>query len=125
MVEQKSKKVLVVEDDEFLANAMRVQLETDGYEIVIAQNGEEAKQLVEEHKPNVVILDLILPKVDGFVFLEEIRNIEEYKKLPIIVASNLGQKEDIKKAMDLGANDYVVKTNLSIEELVQKVKALS
>lgn len=115
------KKILVVEDDEFLANAYRVKLVKENFEVVIVYDGNEAVKFLQSSHPDLILLDLVLPNRDGFSVLEEIKKNEEWKNIPCIVASNLGQKEDIDKALKLGADDYVVKTDLSMKELVKKI----
>lgn len=118
-------KILVVEDDRFLVSAYRAKLEKSGYEVQIASDGDEALAVLKNFMPDAMLLDLVMPKRDGFSTLEEIKKDERLSKIPIIVTSNLGQKEDIDKAMALGANDYIIKSDLSIEELVSKVQKVS
>ena len=117
-------KVLVVEDDKFLVNAYRVKFEKMGYEIKIALDGVEALEVLGKWRPDVVILDLVMPKMDGYEFLEKMRAIPEYEKIPVLIASNLGQNEDLNKAKEMGANNYVIKGNLSLSELVIKLEEL-
>ena len=116
------KTILIAEDDLFLLNAYRVKLEHEGYEVVQAKDGEETMKVLEASKPDLMILDLIMPKKDGFAVLEEIKNLPNLKDLPIIIASNLGQQEDINKGMELGAKDYIVKTDISLEDLIPKIR---
>ena len=118
------KKILVVEDDKFLANAYRVKLTKASYEVSLVSDGDEAVKALHEGNFDLVILDLIMPKKDGFAVLYEMRNNDAWKNIPVIVASNLGQKEDIDRAMKLGANDYIVKTDFSITNLVAKLQSL-
>lgn len=113
-------KVLVAEDDNFLANAYRVKLEKEGFTVFIASNGVEALQIIQDEKPNIVILDLIMPEMDGFAVLKDMRTTDT--KTPVIVASNLGQKEDIDKSKTMGATDYIIKSDISIQDLVAKIK---
>lgn len=115
------KKILVVEDDKLLANAYRVKLATR-YEVIIARDGDEALEILKESTPDLILLDLVLPKRDGFSVLSVIKKDERLKNIPCIVSSNLGQKEDIAKARSLGADDYIVKTDLSMRKLLMKVK---
>ncbi len=115
-------KILIAEDDKFLANAYRVKLTKVGFDVQIAGDGVEALKILEEFTPEVILLDLIMPNKDGFTTLEEIKTNESYKSIPVIVASNLGQKEDIDKAKELGADDYVVKADMELEDLVKKVE---
>ncbi len=114
-------KILIAEDDKFLANAYRVKLTKAGFEVKIAANGEEAVEALKEFEPDIMLLDLVMPKKDGFSVLEDLRNDEKWKNLPIIVASNLGQQEDVDKAKKLGANDYVVKSNESLQNILDKI----
>lgn len=119
------KKILVAEDDKFLANAYRVKLSKASYEVTLVTDGEEAIQALSKEKFDLMILDLVMPKKDGFWVLEEMKSKDELKNIPVIVASNLGQKEDIEKAVSLGARDYIVKTDFSITNLVSKIQQLT
>ena len=119
------KKILVAEDDKFLANAYRVKLEKAGFEARIATNGEEALDIMLSFTPDVIILDLVMPGKDGFATLAEIKNNPKWKNIPVLVASSLGQKEDVEKATALGAADYVIKSDLSMVSLIEKINALS
>ncbi|MBC7074307.1 response regulator, partial [Candidatus Parcubacteria bacterium] len=95
-----------------------------GFEVFEAQDGAEGLQKIKEIKPNLVLLDLILPEKDGFEVLEEKKRDEEIKNIPVIVLSNLGQKEEIDKALALGATDYMVKANFSPNEIVEKISLI-
>ena len=116
-------KVLVVEDETFLVKIYAVKLKKEGYEVSIANDGEEAVKMATELKPDLILLDLILPKMNGFEALERMRATETLKGTPVIVLSNLGQEEDIKRAEALGADDYLVKANFSIQDIVAKIRA--
>lgn len=118
------KKILIVEDDKFSLNAYRVKLQKVGFEIKIAMDGEEAIEILKNYTPGLILLDLILPKKDGFAVLAGLRANENWKKIPVLIVSNLGQKEDIDRGMVLGAKDYVVKTDLSLDDLVKKINSL-
>lgn len=117
-------KVLIAEDDQFLANAYKLKLKKAGFEILVVSDGEEALEAMSSFKPDVVLLDLIMPNLDGFTFLSQVQKDDSMKNVPIIVASNLGQKEDIQKAKELGARDYVIKSDMSLEELIAKLERL-
>lgn len=119
-----SKKILVVEDDQFLANAYKLKLSKSGFEIQVAYDGNEALEVLKEFTPDAILLDLIMPNLDGFATLSAIQQDENLKNIPVIVASNLGQKEDVAKAKELGAMDFIVKSNVSIEDIVQKVNSV-
>lgn len=115
------KKILVAEDDLFLANAYKAKLTKEGFELEIAADGEETMSKIASFQPDALLLDLMMPKKDGFSVLEDLRKDPRWKDLPIIVATNLGQKEDIDRAMSLGATGYVVKSNLTLSALVDQI----
>jgi two-component system, OmpR family, alkaline phosphatase synthesis response regulator PhoP len=115
------KKILVAEDDQFLGNAYRLKLEKSGFEVKIARDGKEAMEMLLTFTADLILLDLMMPTVDGFAVLEHLQKNEKLKHIPVIIASNLGQKEDIDRGMKLGAADYVVKSDLSLEELMKKI----
>ena len=117
------KKILVAEDDQFLSNAYRVKLAKVGFDVRIATDGEEALKIADEFNPDLILLDLMMPRKDGFSALEDFRKIEQFKKTPIIVASNLGQQEDLDRAKSLGANDYLVKSDMSLDDLIKKINS--
>lgn len=115
-------KILVAEDDRFIANAYRVKLTKAGYEVQITQDGQETLDLLKTFKADLILLDLMMPIKDGFTALEEIKKNPSLKNIPVIIASNLGQKEDVDKGMALGAVDYVVKSDLSLDSLIKKIQ---
>ena len=115
-------KILVVEDETFLVKIYAVKLKKEGYDVSIANDGEEAVRLAADVHPDLILLDLILPKMNGFEALEKMRANEVNKQTPVIVLSNLGQEEDIKRAEALGADGYLVKANFSIQDIVAKIK---
>ncbi len=115
------KKILIVEDEEFVSMALRDSLESEGYKVDVVQDGEEVIGHIKKNIPDIILLDLLLPKRDGFSLLEEIKKNPEWKLIPIIVLSNLSDEQGIKRALDMGANDYFVKSQHSIEEILQKV----
>lgn len=126
-IEQPPKKevkgyILVAEDDRFYANIYKTKLAKEGYEVVVTGDGVQALKVAREKKPALIILDLIMPVKDGFETLKELKADAVLKSVKVVVLSNLGQEEDIKKAKDLGAVDYLVKTNLSITEMMEKIK---
>jgi len=114
------KKILIAEDEEILLKVLRDRFKDDGWDVTAVENGEEAVNSAKGGLYDLVLLDLIMPKMDGFEALQEIRKIPEYKEVPIIVLSNLGSDEDIKKALSLGANDYYVKTQHPVSEVIEK-----
>ena len=118
----KKQKVLMVEDDRFLRKIYRDKLTRAGFEFLEATNGEEGLNKVIAEKPDLVLLDLILPRRNGFDVLIEIKRNKNTQNIPVIILSNLGQESDIKRGISLGAQDYLVKTDISLSEVVEKVK---
>lgn len=116
-------KILIAEDDKFLASAYKVKLLKEGFDVMIAQDGEEALALVKTFNPDVIVLDLVMPKKDGFAALEEIKT-QKLSNAPVLVASNLGQPEDVDRAKKLGAIDYVIKSDMKLSDLVAKIKGV-
>jgi CheY-like chemotaxis protein len=114
-------KILVAEDDKFLGSAYRAKLTKTGFEVQIATDGNEALTALQSFTPDIILLDLVMPGKDGFATLEEIKQSDQLKSIPVIVASNLGQKEDLDKAMALGASDYIIKSDLSLDALISKI----
>lgn len=115
-------KVLIVEDDRFLANAYKVGFEGEEFDVSIAYDGEEALKSVREFAPDIILLDIMIPKIDGFEVLKKLKADKDYKKIPIIIASNLGQKKDIDRGLELGAEDYIIKSESSIIEILEKIR---
>lgn len=118
-------KILLGEDEEFVARSYIRKLQVEGYEVVHAHNGDEVLKLMSMEKPDLVILDLMMPIKTGFEVLQDLKTSTDaaLKKIPIIVASNLGQKSDIDTALSLGASDFLIKSNISLKELVAKVQS--
>jgi len=119
-------RVLLVEDDNFLREICTKKLIKDGYTVYTAIDGEQAIANVEKIEPDIVLLDIILPALDGFQILEFIRKSKKasLKDVPVVMLSNLGQEDDIKKAMEMGANDYLVKAHFTTEEIAKKIQEL-
>lgn len=118
-------KVLLVEDDKFLRTVLEKKLLNEGMEVVVAEDGEEAIQKLVQERPDIILLDIVLPKRSGFSVIEEVRKDPEFRSLPIIVLSNLGQQEDVEKGLSLGAVEYFVKAKISLDDLLKKVKEYS
>lgn len=115
------KKILIVEDDQFLHKILAMKVKAEGFEAISAYDGEGALKKVKEI-PDLILLDLILPQMSGFEFLGEIKMDSQLKNIPVIVLSNLGQDEDIERAKSLGAQDYLIKANFSIDDVIKKAK---
>ncbi len=120
----KKKKVLVVEDDSNLRQALVEFLETDNFSVVSATDGENAITLTKDNMPDIVLLDIILPKKDGFDVIRELKSDEKTKDIPIVLLTNLGSLSDIEKALELGATTYLVKGDYQLKEVVDKIKEI-
>lgn len=119
------KTILLIEDDTFLQGLAATRLSKEGLKVRIAKNDEEAfKAIDEETKISCVLLDLLLPGTDGFGILKKIRENIKTTKTPVVVFSNLSETTDIQKAKDLGATEYMIKSNFTLDELTEKVKSL-
>jgi DNA-binding response OmpR family regulator len=116
--------ILIVEDDKFLRELISQKLVKEGYNISQAIDGEEGLKKIKEEKPDLVLLDLILPGIDGFEVLARIKEEQEVVKIPVIILSNLGQKEDVEKGLQLGAVDYLVKAHFTPGEIIEKIKRI-
>ena len=101
---------------------LTVKLKRAGFDVFLAIDGEEGIKKAKETKPDLILLDLILPKINGFAVLSEIKKTPVLKKVPVVILSNLGQESDVEKGLRMGAEDYLIKTNLSLSEIVEKVK---
>jgi two-component system, OmpR family, alkaline phosphatase synthesis response regulator PhoP len=117
----KGRSILIVEDEKPLSHALKLKLSHEGYEVTVAGDGEEGVNLALEKQFDLILIDIIMPKMDGFMLLNKLR--EAGNKTTIIVLSNLGQKEDIEKAKQLGAVEYMVKSNTPISRIVTAVNA--
>ncbi len=114
--------ILVIEDDPILKNLLGHTL-ADQYHMVYAGNGAEGISLMEDNQPSLILLDLMMPDMDGFTFLEKTRSrTDAMKDVPIIIISNLGQQENIDRAKSMGASDYLIKADVSVDEIVAKIK---
>ena len=115
------KKILIIEDDAFLQGLESNKLKKDGYEVITASSGEEGMQKINEPDISFILLDLVLPNFDGFDILKKIRETEAIKGIPVIVFSNLSEDKDIEKATKLGATDFMVKSNFTLDELTERI----
>jgi len=118
------KKILFVEDEKRLHNILTPLLEKSGYEVFDAYDGEIGLKILDEQKPDLILLDLILPKKDGFDFLESLKEKPEKKDIPVIILTNLEEKYDIEKALSYGIRAYLVKTNYRPTEVVEKIEEI-
>ncbi|MFH0819045.1 MAG: response regulator [Patescibacteria group bacterium] len=117
-------KVLIVEDDKFLAELISTKLDKEGFDIVLANDGESGVSKTREELPEIILLDIMLPGMDGFEVLENLKKdlSEKVRKIPVIILSNFGQEEKVERGLALGAVDYLVKANFTTSEIVGKIK---
>ncbi len=119
-----AKKILIVEDDKFLRELISQKILQEGYDVSEAVDGEKGVTSVKEVKPDLVLLDLILPGIDGFEVLSRIKADPETSKIPVIILSNLGQKDDIDRGLKMGAVDYMIKAHFTPAEIITKVRGI-
>lgn len=122
MVDKKSIHVMLVEDDEFLSDIYHKKFEMEGFKISYADNGEKGLEDIKKKKPDIVLLDILLPKMDGFTVLEKLKEDDSVKNIPVILLTNLGQRDDVQKGMEKGAVDYLIKAHFKPSEVVDKIK---
>lgn len=117
-----SKKILIAEDEKPMANALNLKLTSAGFETEVVYDGEATIEAFKKSKYDLLILDLVMPKKDGFIVLEELKKMKI--TTPIVVASNLGQSEDKKRAMELGARGYFVKSDTTLTQIIEQIKKI-
>jgi DNA-binding response OmpR family regulator len=122
------KKILLSEDDPFLVDIYHKKLKDSGFKVGVAENGEKALEVLKEKNFDSMLLYIVLPKIDGWKILEEIREMKKEKKdlekMKIVIWSNLGEREDIKKGLSLGATSYLIKANFTPSEVVREIEKL-
>lgn len=119
-----AKKILIVEDDSFLQGIASTKLEKEGFSVKGASNSDEAAKALAADVPDLILLDLVLPGTDGFGILKSIRENAKTAATPVIVFSNLSEDKDVKHAKELGATDYMVKSNFTLDELAERIKEI-
>ncbi|MFC1655334.1 PleD family two-component system response regulator [Patescibacteria group bacterium] len=123
MADKKPLKVMVAEDDSFLMNMYLAKFKQEGYEVIASADGVEAiTSLKAGENPDIILLDIMMPNKNGFEVLDFINTDPKLKKTPVIILSNLGQESDIQRGKDAGAVDFIVKANISLEDIVTKIK---
>ncbi len=118
------KKILLVEDDNFIIDIYITKLKEVGFSVQSAVNGEDALAKIKQSSPDLVLLDIVLPQVTGFEFLQEIKSMPELKNVPVIVLSNLGQKKEVEKGLSLGAAKYLIKAHYTPTEVVEEIRTV-
>ena len=117
-----AKKILIIEDEEIMYSLLERKLSQEGYTVKVAKDGEEGLEEIRKEKPDLVLLDIIMPKKGGFEVMEDIQKDKNLKDVPVIVISNSGQPVELDKAKELGAKDWLIKTEFDPEEVIEKVK---
>ncbi len=117
-----AKKILIIEDEQIMADLLQRKLSEEGYEVSLARDGEEGLAKMREVKPDLILLDIIMPKIGGIEVLEEMQKEPDLKKISVIVISNSGQPVELDKAQRMGAEDWLVKTEFDPAEVIEKVK---
>lgn len=117
-----AKKILFIEDEEILLDLLEKKLTQEGYDVSIARDGQEGLEKMRDQKPDLILLDIVMPKMSGFEVMEEMRKDPDLKEIPVIVISNSGQPVELDKAKELGAKDWLIKTEFDPREVIEKVK---
>ena len=118
----KTKKVLIVEDDSVLGSMYKIKFETNGFTVMVATNGSDGLEKAKKDDFDIILLDIIMPQLDGFSVLAELKKDAKTKEVPVIMLTNLGTEEDKKKGKEMGAVDYIVKSSLTPTQVSDKVK---
>lgn len=123
MAETKGK-ILIIEDDRYISKMYQLKLSLEGYEVQVAENGREGVDRVKEFMPDIILLDILMPELDGFEVLKIVKGDEATKDIPVLIMSNLGQEDHVEKGMKLGAIGYIVKSQYTPSKVVEKIKSV-
>ncbi|MBX4187075.1 MAG: response regulator transcription factor [Candidatus Doudnabacteria bacterium] len=123
-MDEKKTKVLIVEDEEILLTALSEELKQEGFDAIGAPDGMEGVAKAASEKPDLILLDLVMPKLDGIGALKQLKESDETKSIPVVILTNLSDYDKVSEALALGAMDYLVKANYRLEELVAKIKTV-
>jgi len=116
-----TKKIIIIEDEQILLNLLKERLTEEGYEVITAIDGQEGLEKIKQKKPDLILLDIVMPKMDGFEVMEALNKDENLAKIPVIIISNSGQPVELDRAKKLGAKDWLIKTEFDAKEVVNKV----
>ncbi|HEX9722349.1 MAG TPA: response regulator [Candidatus Paceibacterota bacterium] len=117
-------KIFLVEDDPLLMDIYTTKFKQAGFDVEVIESGERVSERVKEEQPDLILLDIVLPRVDGWDILRQLKQEEKTKSIPVIILSNLGQKEEIAKGLELGATSYLIKAHYTPSEIVEEIKKL-
>lgn len=115
------KKIILIEDDHFLVRALSLKFAKSNFELIVIENGTEALDSIRKEMPQIVFLDIMLPHKSGFEILEEMKKDEKLKNIPVLILTNLRQDEEVKHGLSLGASEYLVKIDVGLDEIVERV----
>lgn len=121
---ENKKTILLVEDDSFVSDIYQTKLGSEGFEIMVAENGLEAIKRLKVKIPDLILLDIVMPYMDGMETLKKIKSEDSWKKIPVILLTNLSEKEKIEEALSIGANDYMVKSHFTPSEVISKINSI-
>lgn len=117
-------KILLVEDDSFLVEMYTTKFELEGFDVVTAEDGSRGLELAQSENPDIILLDILMPKMDGFEVLDSLKKNAKTADIPVVLLTNLGQKDDVKKGFEKGAVGYLIKAHFMPSEVVDKIKAI-
>jgi DNA-binding response OmpR family regulator len=123
-MEPSQTRILIVEDEEILLTALSEELKQEGFQVFGAKDGVEGVEMAQSEKPDLILLDLVMPRLDGIGALKQMKDTPEIKDIPVVILTNLSDYDKISDALSLGAMDYLVKANYRLEELVNKIKTV-
>ncbi|HDQ22771.1 MAG TPA: response regulator [Candidatus Uhrbacteria bacterium] len=124
MAKEKKIKIILIEDDSFLVEMYSTKFELEGFEVISAEDGKKGLEMVKKEKPDIILLDILMPQMDGFAVLDALKKDKEVADIPVILLTNLGQKEDVKKGFEKGAVGYLIKAHFMPSEVVDKIKKI-
>ncbi|MEA2097470.1 MAG: response regulator [Patescibacteria group bacterium] len=122
MNQDKKIKVLIIEDDSYISDMYKIKFESENFETIIANNGVKGLKFLEKNVPDIILLDIVMPKVDGFSVLKEIKKNLKLNEVPVVFLTNLSQKENIERGFELGASSYIIKAHFTPSEVVKKIR---
>jgi DNA-binding response OmpR family regulator len=117
-------KILLVEDDTFLVEMYTTKFELEGFGVIAAEDGQKGLDMSKKEKPDIILLDILMPKMDGFAVLDALKKDKELANIPVVLLTNLGQKDDVKKGFEKGAVGYLIKAHFMPSEVVDKIKKI-
>jgi len=124
MAKENKTKILLIEDDTFLVEMYTTKFELEGFAVASAEDGKKGLEMVKKENPDIILLDILMPKMDGFAVLDALKKDQETADIPVILLTNLGQKDDVKKGFEKGAVGYLIKAHFMPSEVVDKIKKI-